>query len=101
MRAVNARTLIPVVGALVLGAVPGLGWGPEGHRIVARIAAARLSPAARSKAATLLQSDPAGLAEAIAAASTWADDIKQETRTGNWHFLDLAASDTKAQIDSR
>jgi hypothetical protein len=81
-----------IAGGLCAG--PALAWGPEGHRIVAMIASAHLSPAAQNGVRKLLQSD-------MAEAANWADDVKGLTKTGDWHFIDLAASDGRAQITSR
>jgi hypothetical protein len=83
-----------LVAVVLVCSGPVLGWGPEGHRIVAMIAAAHLSPAAQSGVRGLLQSDMAEVAN-------WADDVKGRTNSGDWHFIDLAASDRKSQIAAR
>jgi hypothetical protein len=62
---------------LLLVAAPADAWGPEGHHIIAYIAAARLSPAARNEVATLLGSP---VEEALASASTWADEVRPMRR---------------------
>lgn len=88
-------------------ALPTWAWGPQGHRLVALIAAAHLTASARGHVAELLGVDPAdadALADAMADASTWADEIKhvaEGSGTGNWHFLDLADSDGKNEIAGR
>lgn len=65
-------------------------WGREGHRIVARIAARNLKPDARRKLAAILGTNDAGLENAMAAASTWPDEInKSKTGTFYWHFVDV------------
>jgi hypothetical protein len=58
------------------------------------IAAAHLTPSAQSGVTELLRSD-------MADAANWADEAKGRTNTGNWHFVDLAASDTKVQLAAR
>jgi S1/P1 Nuclease len=59
-------------------------WGPEAHRIVARLAAARLSPAARREAAGLLGG------RTLPDVSFWADEIRnQRPETYRWHFVDI------------
>ena len=66
------------------------GWGHDGHRLVARIAAKNLSPATRAKLLTILQTNDAGLEAAMAAAATWPDEInKKATGTDLWHFIDV------------
>lgn len=65
-------------------------WGREGHHIVARIAARNLKPETRKKLAAILGTNDAGLEEAMAAASTWPDEIdRAKTGTFNWHFVDV------------
>ncbi len=76
--------------ALLMTAGPALGWGPEGHRAVAMIAAKNLTPAARDRVQAMLTPH-----ETLAAVSVWADDIRDEhPETGPWHYIDvpLAAS---------
>lgn len=61
-----------------------LAWGPEGHRIVADLAEARLTPAARSQIRQLLGNDD------LADISTWADDVRHDRpETYDWHFVDI------------
>ena len=76
--------------ALLMTAGPALGWGPEGHRAVAMIAAKNLTPEARDKVQAMLTPH-----DTLAALSVWADDIREEhSETGPWHYIDipLAAS---------
>ena len=90
--------------ATALATLPAFGWGPEGHRIVARIAARNLTQKARMQVASLLlcDPDPASVAEAMANASIWADTIdKRTTNTGEWHYIDIALTDTRADIPKR
>jgi hypothetical protein len=110
-RARSSRLIVLLTVSLC--ANPAFGWGPEGHRIVAVIAASHLSPSAFHGVAALLKSDsvakaklgrtptPATLAAAMASVASWADDIKRATNTGSWHFLDLAGGDQQAQLQAR
>ncbi len=60
------------------------GWGPVAHRIVARLAASRLSPAARRETARLLDG------RTLADVSFWADEIRNDRpETYRWHFVDI------------
>ena len=71
--------------ALLLAPAPALGWGAEGHEVVAGVALRELTPAARRQVAQLLGSD-AMLVEQ----SNWADEIKDRRRdTARWHFVDI------------
>ena len=61
-------------------------WGAQGHHIVARIAWAEMTPAARDRAAAIL----GGGQDAFVAAATWADDVRPtRPETANWHFVDI------------
>ena len=65
-------------------------WGREGHHVVARIAARNLNQTARKKLAVILATNDAGLEAAMAAASTWPDEIdRKKTGTDRWHFIDV------------
>jgi hypothetical protein len=75
-----------VVAALLVPA-PALAWGPEGHEVVAHLAAMNLTPKAKAGVAALL----GGEAEAaMAIASNWADEIRDSRpRTTSWHYVNL------------
>src|SRR6266571_4219886 len=76
--------------AMVLFPAVLFGWGREGHRIVAKIAAKNLSSDARKKVAAILKTTEADVEAAMADASTWPDEIsKPKTKTANWHFVDV------------
>lgn len=94
--------VIAVIAAACL-ASPAFGWWETGHQTVARIAAAHLTPAARTRIARILSvpDSPGAVAEALATASTWADETKAQTGTGSWHFIDLTRQDTRADIPAR
>lgn len=77
--------------AMVVGAPHVSAWGVVGHRVVARIAWARMTPAARAAATTLL---PGGQ-DTFVVASTWADEVRSERpETYNWHFVDIPYAET-------
>ena len=87
LRLVAATALILFAIAMAPGAVaPVSAWGAIGHRVVARIAWALMTPTARTQAATLLD----GGQDAFVAAGTWADDVRStRPETYNWHFVDI------------
>ena len=64
--------------------------------MIARIAVRHLTPAALARVAEILDVDntPESLANAMAAASTWADEVKTDTGTGDWHFINLTLKTT-------
>ena len=83
---------------LVLLAKPAPAWGPVAHRVIARVAARHLSPAARHEVARLL----AGAT--LADVSYWADEIReQRPETARWHYVDipLRANDYRPARDCR
>lgn len=86
-----------------LGSFPAYSWWETGHKTVARIAAAHLTPAARTRIAQILNIPDTheAVADALAASSVWADETKGETRTGSWHYIDLALQDDKEDIPRR
>ncbi len=92
-----------LVSCCLLYATPAYCWWETGHRVVARLAADHLTPAARTRLAQLLSvpDTPAAVADALAAASTWPDETKAQTKTGDWHYIDLALQDDKSDIPER
>ena len=59
-------------------------WGPMGHRIVARVAAARLTPRAATEVARLLDGG------SLASVANWADSVRtKRPETGPWHYVDI------------
>jgi hypothetical protein len=62
-----------------------LGWGQEGHSIVAEVAQHRLTPEAAAEVARLL-----GANHSLASVGSWADDERDvRPETYNWHFVDI------------
>jgi S1/P1 Nuclease len=74
-----------------------------GHRAIARLAAERLTSRARIRVATLLgvPDTVASIADALAAVSTWADEVRVDTKTGAWHYIDLTLYDKKGDFAKR
>jgi hypothetical protein len=65
-------------------------WGSVGHRVLARVAASRLSTHTRQEVKTLLSG------RSLAAVSTLPDEWRTTTRpeTAPWHFVDIPKSET-------
>jgi len=73
--------------ALLASAGAAMAWGPEGHQVVARIAARHLEPQARQQVEILLG---APAAESMAALSSWADwQGRARPETKPWHYVDI------------
>jgi len=79
-------------------AVSARRWGPSGHRIVARVAQARLTPKASAEVARLLQGG------SLASVASWADSVRtKRPETGPWHYVDIPTweSSYNAQRDCK
>lgn len=64
--------------------IAGWAWGPDGHRIVGRVAQERLSTNAKREVRKLLGR------ESLADVANWADEYRLSHReTGPWHFVDV------------
>jgi len=73
------------LGAVLVAGLPAFGWGPEGHTLVARIAEAQLTAAARSRVAAILAPG-----ETLASVSSWPDGIRRShPETASWHYIDI------------
>ena len=97
------RLLSLLITYCLLAPAPAWCWWETGHRVVARVAAGHLSPAARTRIARILEvpDNPAAVADALAQISTWPDETKAQTKTGDWHFIDLTLQDQKSDIHER
>lgn len=70
---------------ILCGVLPAFGWGPEGHNLVARLAAAHLTPTAAARVAEIL-----GPGVTLQSVSTWPDQIRRErAATAPWHYIDI------------
>jgi len=80
---VHMRSLVVVV--CLCGSLPAFGWGPEGHNLVARLAAARLTPVAAAKVSEIL-----GQGNTLASVSSWADSVRRaRAESAPWHYIDI------------
>ncbi len=96
-------TLLLVISSVLLPAQLYC-WWETGHEVVARLAAARLTPAAQTRVAKLLgvADTKEAVANALSQASIWADVIKKtETETASWHFIDIALQDPRSAMPER
>jgi hypothetical protein len=77
-----------LVALVLLAPAPTRAWDARGHRLVARIAEARLHPRARAAARRLLG------APHLAGVATWADgEARRRPETGPWHWVNIGAAD--------
>jgi hypothetical protein len=85
--------LYPLLSMLTLQNV--LAWGPDGHKIVAKIAEDQLSPKAKAAVQKLLGGS------SLPDVAIWADTIKGQTEwahTKSWHFVDIPDETDYASI---
>ena len=67
--------------------LPAYAWGPEGHEVIAHIAADNLSPAAHLRLSQFLGGDAPAL---MVLDSNWADEIRADRpATADWHFVNI------------
>lgn len=84
-----ASIIRPALGMLVGVSIslPALAWGPQGHALVADIAAAHLNPTAQATVSRLLASEGYIHLDEIA---SWPDAIRSDRAdTGPWHYVDI------------
>lgn len=70
-----------------------LAWGSDGHKIVAMLAEAQLSPAARKEVDRLLALESGAT---LASISTWADEHRNPA-TAAWHYVNFPRGDCNYQ----
>ena len=89
--------------AVLFGSGPAWGWGSDGHRIVAIIAADNLTPAAQSHVANILGVSTDRITIAMEDASVRPDsEFREEDRsTAPWHFIDICLKDQRADVPAR
>lgn len=97
------RSALAIVVLLTFAARASFGWWETGHRVVARIAAAHLTLQARARVASILGVPDSldSVADALAKVSTWADEVRSSTNTGEWHYIDLTLQDGPADFAKR
>lgn len=92
MRRLNVSWLTLFLLLAATGGTPAYGWGAKGHRVIGALAEERLTAAARTAVATILEG------EDLATVSTWADEMRGardnpefwSTYAANWHFVNIA-----------
>lgn len=89
------RRRLLTVCLLLVAAAPVLAddgapfWGQTGHRVIARVAAGRLSPEARRTVQQLIPG------ESLASVATWADSIRpHRPATAPWHYVNIPVWDS-------
>lgn len=78
-------TLFLLGGVWALLPTNAMAWGVQGHQVVAAMAQALLSPAARAEANRLLALEPGAT---LLSVSTWADE-QRSPETAPWHYVNF------------
>jgi hypothetical protein len=80
------RACITAAIVAILESTPVHTWSPQGHRLVALVAANHLTAVARDRVKQLLGD------ETLADVAVWADDFAvANSQTGLWHYVNLPA----------
>jgi hypothetical protein len=84
-------------------------WGCKGHQTVAFIAEKHLTPEARQWVQKLLSENPidpklnrycgGAMHDAMADASTWADDVRGQRKNGPWHYIDIPRGSQRGPLE--
>jgi len=84
-------------------------WGCKGHQTVAFIAEKHLTPEARQWVQKLLNENPidpklnrycgGAMHDAMADASTWADDVRGRRKNGPWHYIDIPRGSQRGPLE--
>jgi len=96
--------------AVISMPAPARAWGCEGHQVIALLAEKHLTPRALAAAKKILTEGPIdpslsryckqGAADALADASTWADDIRSSRpETAPWHYIDIPLGTTRRDVE--
>jgi hypothetical protein len=94
LAAPRAAVLVVLLLAAVAAAMPLHAWGPQGHRLVARVAMAHLTQAAERSVASLLPGST------LADVASWADEqLSDQRQTAPWHYVNLPVNATRYDRD--
>lgn len=86
-----------LIVATFFSARPAMAWGARGHRVAARVATARLTPAAKKAIHDLLNEG-----DTLVDVAGWADGAeahRTRPRSGPWHYVNVPI--TAAKYDDR
>ncbi|HJP98441.1 MAG TPA: S1/P1 nuclease [Rhodanobacteraceae bacterium] len=91
----RVRALATVIVAMLACAPPAFAWGPLGHRVVARLAEAQLTPRAEAEVQRLLAVRGKRYLDQV---SNWADDLRDTDpdlyrRTARLHYVNFDSGD--------
>lgn len=91
---VKLKLVVSAAAFACLASFQAKAWGPEGHAVVAMLAEARLTPAAKAKIRRVLFGAP------LVTGAIMADDIRiSRPETARWHFVDIPFEDDHFQAE--
>lgn len=100
--------LFLILFAFAVAGPSSYAWGCKGHQSVALIAEKQLTPQARQLIEKLLTENPIdpqlkrycgnATRDVFADASTWADDVRNDRKTGSWHYIDIPRGSPRAPL---
>jgi hypothetical protein len=101
----KSKSLLLILFGLLLLSRPARAWFPEGHEIVAIIAADDLTPSARWRVAQILSvPDNTGSVEKAMVAASIRPDIQfrdEDRSSAQWHFIDICLQDKETDLPAR
>ncbi len=89
LRSTAAWSVVLSLGFSVANPRPAGAWGPQAHRVIARVASERLTPAARAGIKELLHAD-----DTLVEIADWADHEGHDVfpRSAAWHYVNIEIS---------
>ena len=93
---ITVRVLALTTALSILAASLASAWGPQGHRVIARVAEDRLTPAARAAIKDLLHQG-----DTLAGIANWADNEGHDAvpSSAPWHYINVPIGD--AHFDAK
>jgi len=86
----SSAVVIVAIAVILFAPLSLWPWGRTGHRVSAMVAESRLTPVAAAAVRSLLEPG-----ESLADASTWADEQREEPRSGPWHYVNVPISEAR------
>jgi hypothetical protein len=88
----RAIACLTALALFVSPVVPVFAWGPQGHRVIARVAEARLTPAAKAAIKDLLHPG-----DSLPSIANWADSDGHDAvpDSASWHYINVPVGDTR------
>ena len=86
------RSIALLTALAVVSHSSAIAWGPQGHRVIARVAEERLTPAAKLAIKELLHPG-----DTLPSVADWADHDGHEAVPGSarWHFINVPITDAR------